>query len=91
MRSSLLGVPSKLFYRVCILSIPCNLLTRLTFDLGGIQVVPVKMDLEGMRPDGPGGLEDVLKNWDQTKGKRPHLMYTITFVPHFSPLFLTAN
>jgi DNA-binding transcriptional MocR family regulator len=44
----------------------------------GLNVVPVKMDLEGMRPDGDGGLEDVLKNWDFTKGKRPHLMYTVT-------------
>lgn len=45
---------------------------------GGLQIVPVTIDLEGMRPDGPGGLEDVLANWDETKGKRPHLMYTVT-------------
>jgi len=44
----------------------------------GLQVVPVRMDLEGMLPTGPGGLEDVLKNWDESKGKRPHLMYTVT-------------
>jgi DNA-binding transcriptional MocR family regulator len=44
----------------------------------GLAVVPVKMDLEGMNPDGPGGLEDVLSNWDEEKGKRPHLMYTVT-------------
>lgn len=44
----------------------------------GLQIVPVKIDLEGMMPDGPGGLEDVLSNWDETKGKRPHLMYTVT-------------
>jgi DNA-binding transcriptional MocR family regulator len=44
----------------------------------GIQVVPVKIDLEGMLPTGPGGLEDVLENWDDSKGKRPHLMYTVT-------------
>jgi len=25
-----------------------------------------------------GGLEDVLANWDVRKGKRPHLMYTVT-------------
>jgi DNA-binding transcriptional MocR family regulator len=44
----------------------------------GIQVVPVKMDFEGMLPDGPGGLEDVLENWDDSKGKRPHMMYTVS-------------
>lgn len=44
----------------------------------GLQVVPIKMDLEGMLADGPGGLEDVLSNWDTKKGKRPHLMYTVT-------------
>ena len=44
----------------------------------GIQVVTVKIDMEGMKPDGPGGLEDVLANWDHSKGKRPHMMYTVT-------------
>lgn len=44
----------------------------------GLQIVPVKVDTEGMLPGGPGGLRDVLDNWDITKGKRPHLMYTIT-------------
>jgi len=44
----------------------------------GIQVVPVKIDNEGMLPSGPGGLEDVLENWDDSIGKRPHLMYTVT-------------
>lgn len=44
----------------------------------GLQIVPVGVDREGMRRDGPGGLLDVLKNWDEKKGKRPHLMYTVT-------------
>jgi DNA-binding transcriptional MocR family regulator len=44
----------------------------------GVQVVPVEMDEGGMAADGPGGLEDVLANWDTAKGKRPHLMYTVT-------------
>jgi DNA-binding transcriptional MocR family regulator len=44
----------------------------------GLQVVPVKIDSEGMLPTGKGGLEDVLKNWDFKTGKRPHLMYTVT-------------
>ncbi|KAI1076286.1 aromatic amino acid aminotransferase [Whalleya microplaca] len=44
----------------------------------GVQVVPVEMDADGMAPYGPGGLEDVLANWDDSKGKRPHLMYTVT-------------
>ncbi|ETS80538.1 hypothetical protein PFICI_08067 [Pestalotiopsis fici W106-1] len=44
----------------------------------GVQVVPVEMDEGGMAVDGPGGLEDVLANWDPAKGKRPHMMYTVT-------------
>ncbi|KAI5862770.1 aromatic amino acid aminotransferase [Durotheca rogersii] len=44
----------------------------------GVQVVPVEMDAEGMAPHGPGSLEDVLANWDDSKGKRPHLLYTVT-------------
>jgi DNA-binding transcriptional MocR family regulator len=44
----------------------------------GVQVCPVEMDGEGMSPYGPGGLEDVLANWDDSKGKRPHLLYTVT-------------
>jgi DNA-binding transcriptional MocR family regulator len=44
----------------------------------GVQVVPVKADATGMAVRGPGGLEDVLANWDPSKGKRPHLMYTVT-------------
>ncbi|RDW82994.1 PLP-dependent transferase-3 [Coleophoma crateriformis] len=44
----------------------------------GLQAVPVKIDLDGMLTTGPGGLEDVLANWDESKGKRPHLMYTVT-------------
>ncbi|KAI1117194.1 pyridoxal phosphate-dependent transferase [Nemania sp. NC0429] len=44
----------------------------------GIQVCPVEMDDEGMAAYGPGGLEDVLANWDDSKGKRPHLLYTVS-------------
>lgn len=44
----------------------------------GIQMVGVEMDEAGMAVEGPGGLEDVLANWDESKGKRPHLMYTVT-------------
>lgn len=44
----------------------------------GVSIVPVEIDAEGMLADGPGGLEDVLKNWDNKKGKRPHLLYTVT-------------
>ncbi|KAI3335040.1 pyridoxal phosphate-dependent transferase [Ustulina deusta] len=44
----------------------------------GVQVCPVQMDDEGMSPYGPGGLEDVLANWDDAKGKRPHLLYTVS-------------
>ncbi|KAL1836656.1 hypothetical protein VTJ49DRAFT_4816 [Mycothermus thermophilus] len=44
----------------------------------GVQVVTVKADEMGMVVRGEGGLEDVLGNWDAGRGKRPHLMYTVT-------------
>lgn len=44
----------------------------------GVQIVTVKANESGMVVKGPGGLEDVLANWDSSKGKRPHLMYTVT-------------
>ncbi|KAE9967661.1 hypothetical protein EG328_008065 [Venturia inaequalis] len=44
----------------------------------GMNIAPVAIDGEGMKAEGPGGLEDVLENWDFAKGKRPHLMYTVT-------------
>ncbi|KAF2496786.1 aromatic amino acid aminotransferas-like protein [Lophium mytilinum] len=44
----------------------------------GLSIAPVKIDDEGMMATGKGGLEDVLENWDFSKGRRPHLMYTVT-------------
>lgn len=44
----------------------------------GLNIVPVAIDSEGMLASGKGGLEDVLENWDENKGKRPHLIYTVT-------------
>jgi DNA-binding transcriptional MocR family regulator len=44
----------------------------------GFNIAPVAIDDEGMMAKGKGGLEDVLENWDFTKGRRPHLMYTVT-------------
>ncbi|KAH0564961.1 hypothetical protein GP486_001655 [Trichoglossum hirsutum] len=44
----------------------------------GLQIVPVRMDDEGMKATGHGGLRDVLSNWDEAMGKRPHLMYTVS-------------
>lgn len=44
----------------------------------GLNIAPVAIDDEGMCAKGPGGLEDVLENWDFTRGRRPHLMYTVT-------------
>ncbi|KAI4257751.1 MAG: hypothetical protein LQ352_001526 [Teloschistes flavicans] len=44
----------------------------------GLNIVPVAVDDEGMKATGKGGLEDVLKHWDDSKGKRPHLIYTVT-------------
>lgn len=46
----------------------------------GVQVVPVKADDGGMVVEGPEGLEDVLANWDEATGKRPHLLYTVSYV-----------
>jgi DNA-binding transcriptional MocR family regulator len=44
----------------------------------GLNVVPVAIDDEGMCASGKGGLAEVMENWDYNKGKRPHLMYTVT-------------
>ncbi|KAL1970738.1 hypothetical protein VTN77DRAFT_2572 [Rasamsonia byssochlamydoides] len=44
----------------------------------GLNVVPVAIDEQGMMASGPGGLADVLENWDFSRGRRPHLMYTVT-------------
>lgn len=44
----------------------------------GFNIAPVAIDDEGMMVDGPGGLQDVLENWDFSKGRRPHMMYTVT-------------
>ncbi|KAF1918811.1 pyridoxal phosphate-dependent transferase [Ampelomyces quisqualis] len=44
----------------------------------GFNIAPVAIDDEGMLAKGPGGLQDVLENWDLRKGRRPHLMYTVT-------------
>lgn len=44
----------------------------------GLNCVPVAIDGEGMMADGPGGLAEVLSSWDKSKGKIPHLMYTVT-------------
>ena len=47
----------------------------------GVIPVPVEMDAMGMLASGPGGLEDVLANWDssrESRGKRPKWMYTVT-------------
>ncbi|KAF5023805.1 hypothetical protein F66182_4113 [Fusarium sp. NRRL 66182] len=44
----------------------------------GVNVVPVETDEEGMRAEGPGGLREVLENWDPKKGRRPHFLYTVT-------------
>ena len=43
----------------------------------GAQTILVKTDNSGMLAWGPGGLEDILSNWDYEQGRRPHLMYTI--------------
>lgn len=44
----------------------------------GVNVISVAMDGQGMCASGKGGLADVLENWDFRRGRRPHLMYTVT-------------
>jgi hypothetical protein len=44
----------------------------------GLTVTPVAIDDEGLIAEGAGGLRDVLENWNYKKGKRPHLLYTVT-------------
>ncbi|KAF7716409.1 Uncharacterized protein PECH_005300 [Penicillium ucsense] len=44
----------------------------------GLNIVTVAVDAQGMVAHGKGGLEDVLSNWDFRRGRRPHLMYTVT-------------
>lgn len=45
----------------------------------GIGIVPIGMDPEGIRAEGPGGLRDILEHWDsRTQGRRPHILYTVT-------------
>lgn len=44
----------------------------------GLNIVPVKVDEEGMTASGKGSLADLLANWDYAQGQRPHLIYTVT-------------
>ncbi|EED17873.1 aromatic amino acid aminotransferase, putative [Talaromyces stipitatus ATCC 10500] len=44
----------------------------------GLNIVTVAVDADGMKASGPGGLADVLENWDFSQGRCPHLMYTVT-------------
>ena len=53
-----------------------------------VNVVAVAIDEEGMCAYGKGGLLDVMENWDFSKGKRPHLMYTVTSVFALSRRFV---
>ncbi|KAI9667180.1 MAG: hypothetical protein M1831_001357 [Alyxoria varia] len=44
----------------------------------GMNIVPVSLDDDGMKSHGRGGLKEVLETWDFARGKRPHLLYTVT-------------
>lgn len=46
-----------------------------TANVRGLNIVDIKMDRDGMIPE---VLRDTLENWDPSKGKRPHIMYTIS-------------
>lgn len=41
----------------------------------GLNIAPVELDGQGILPD---RLESMLANWDYSKGKRPHLLYTVS-------------
>ncbi|KAK3325849.1 pyridoxal phosphate-dependent transferase [Apodospora peruviana] len=58
----------------------------------GVQVAPITADEFGMVATGKeGSLEDVLANWDDSKGKRPHLMYTVTLGHNPTGLVLSVE
>ncbi len=42
-----------------------------------VNIVPIKMDDEGMLAYGAGGLFEVLDQWDSAQGRRPHAIYII--------------
>ncbi|KAF4334534.1 aromatic amino acid aminotransferase I [Fusarium beomiforme] len=44
----------------------------------GVNIVPVEIDEEGMIVEGPGGLREVLENWNPRNGRLPHFLYTVT-------------
>ncbi|KAL2889331.1 aromatic amino acid aminotransferase [Ceratocystis lukuohia] len=44
----------------------------------GVNIASVELDDQGLVAHGPGSLDDVLASWDETKGKRPHILYTVT-------------
>ncbi|KAJ5176880.1 uncharacterized protein N7482_002757 [Penicillium canariense] len=44
----------------------------------GLNTATVAVDGQGMLAYGKGGLADVLENWDFRRGRRPHVMYTVT-------------
>jgi DNA-binding transcriptional MocR family regulator len=45
-----------------------------------VNIVPVKMDAEGILAYGPGSLFDVLEYWDFANGKRPQVLLVIPYV-----------
>ena len=51
----------------------------------GLNIVPVAIDDEGMVAQGSGGLSDVLDKWDTSRGKRPHMIYTVTYDRIYDP------
>ncbi|KAK0636346.1 aromatic amino acid aminotransferase 1 [Bombardia bombarda] len=57
----------------------------------GVQFAPVTADEGGMLVKGEGALEDVLANWDPARGRRPHLMYTVTLGHNPSGIVLSVE
>jgi DNA-binding transcriptional MocR family regulator len=42
-----------------------------------VNIVPIRIDSQGMLAYGTGSLFDVLQNWDSAQGRRPHALYII--------------
>ncbi|KXH62211.1 aromatic amino acid aminotransferase [Colletotrichum salicis] len=42
-----------------------------------VHIVPITMDVEGILVHGAGSLSETLETWDEKRGKRPHVLYTI--------------
>lgn len=54
----------------------------------GVKWVPVRMDREGILP---AVLENILTTWDGSRGRIPHVLYTIPFVDSAKQVICTRR